>query len=135
MEKSMTDLFPYGRIVGWILSILVSLLLAMSASGKLSQANFTFEQMDHLGFPRSAVLPIGIAEIASVGLYLFPPTSLFGSVLLAAYMGGTCAAHIRIGEPCVAQVIIGIVIWVAFVLRRPDVLRAGLGLRTTSYHF
>ncbi len=131
----MTDLFPYGRIVGWVLSILVSMLLIMSAVGKLSQASFTFEQMDHLGFPRSAVLPIGVAEIASVALYLFPQTSLFGSVLLAAYMGGTCAAHVRIGEPCVVQVIIGIVIWVAFVLRRPDVFRAGLGLPTTSSPF
>ncbi len=131
----MTDLFPYGRIVGWVLSILLSLLLIMSASGKLTQASFTLEQMDHLGFPRSATLPIGVAEIASVALYLFPPTSLFGSVLLAAYMGGACAAHVRIGEPCVAQVIIGILIWIAFVLRRPDVFRAGLGLRTTWYRF
>ncbi|MBY0589413.1 DoxX family protein [bacterium] len=128
----MKDLFPYGKVVGWILSVLVSALLVMSAVGKLQKADGMKEQMEHLAFPETSILPIGVAEIGSVALYLFPPTSLFGAVLLASYMGGACAAHVRIGEPCIVQIIIGVVIWIGFVLRRPDVLRASLGLPISS---
>lgn len=129
----MKDLFPFGRVVGWILSLLVGGMLIMSGSGKLTQAEFVKTQMDHLGFPENSIVPIGIAEVASVALFLFPPTSLFGAVLLAAYLGGACAAHVRIGEPIFVQVILGVVVWIAFVLRRPDVLRAGLGWSIASH--
>ena len=127
--------FPFQKVIGWILTILLCALLTISAAMKLQRNPEVIKQLvENGGYPDSSVVPIGVAEIASVALFLFPPTSIFGATLLTAYMGGAVSHHVRIGEFFVPQVVIGVLIWVAYVLRRPDVLRAGLGLKIPTEH-
>ena len=57
-----------------------------------------------------------------------PQTSALGAVLLTAYLGGAVAAHVRIGEPFAAPVVLGLLVWGGLFLRDPRV-RALLPLR------
>ena len=44
---------------------------------------------------------------------------LLGAILLTGYMGGAIATHVRLGEPYIMQVAIGVVIWLGLYLRDP----------------
>ena len=73
--------------------------------------------MEHLGIPETLVQPLGILEIACVVIYLVPPTSILGAILLTGYMGGAICTHLRVGDNFVFQIGIGIVVWLALWLR------------------
>lgn len=72
------------KIIGWALTGLLSLFLFFSAYNKLA-GNFT-DMMVSWGFAESEVLLIAVGEILSVLLFLIPRTSLYGLLLLSAYM-------------------------------------------------
>lgn len=104
--------------MGWALGILPSLVLIASAASKFltpgPQAN---EGLAHLGW-NSEVMPVlGVIEIIGTILYLIPRTSLFGAVLLAGYLGGATATHVRVGDPFFAPVVIGVLLWTGLWLR------------------
>ena len=70
---------------------------------------------------------IGIVEVAIAILFLIPRTAFVGAILLAAYLGGATATHVRVGDPFYFPIIIGVVAWIALGLRKPEVLRLALG--------
>ena len=129
----MKDLFPYSKIVGWVISGLLGALLIFSATLKMSLNEGVVKEMTKFGYPESSIFPIGVVEIAGVVLFLLPRTSLFGIALLTAYLGGTCATHIRASEGCTPNVIMATILWIGFLLRYPDVVRGTiLGNQKTS---
>jgi hypothetical protein len=65
--------------------------------------------------------------LLSVVCYLIPRTAVLGAVLLTGYLGGAIATHARLGEPFVAPIILGVVVWAGLWLRDPR-LRALLPL-------
>ena len=93
--------------VGWILSILPSLMLVMSGVMKFVKPPGFTEGLAKIGFPESVVNGLGFVELASVLLYLIPQTSVLGAILLTGYLGGATAAHVRIHDNFLAPVIIG----------------------------
>jgi hypothetical protein len=122
-----------GKLV-WIgraISGLLSLLLAVSAVMKLMGGADVMEGMAHLGLPTSLVIPLGILEISCVALYVVPATSIMGAILLTGYFGGAILAHLRIGEPIVMQIALGVGIWLGLYLREYR-LRQLIPLRATS---
>jgi hypothetical protein len=110
---------------------LLSLLLAVSAVMKLMGGADVMEGMAHLGLPTSLVIPLGILEISCVALYVVPATSIMGAILLTGYFGGAILAHLRIGEPIVMQIALGVGIWLGLYLREYR-LRQLIPLRATS---
>jgi len=104
-----------GRVISWV----VSLLFAVSAVMKLMVLPMVIEGMQHLGLPRSLIVPLGIVELLCVVLYLVPQTSFFGAILFTGFVGGTIITHWRVGEPPIAQIVCGILLWVGLYLRRP----------------
>jgi hypothetical protein len=117
----------FSSIVGWVLTALSSVALAMSAAMKIQEKDFLVKEFtEHLGFPANTIFPIGIIELLCVALYLIPRTSLFGVAMITAYLGGACAAHVRIGEPCIPQVILATIAWAGLALRYPALLRTTL---------
>lgn len=111
------------KIIGWILSSLVSALLLFSAFNKLA-GNFT-EMMSSFGFTESETILIGIGEILATVFFLIPKTSSLGLLLLSAYMGGAIATHMQASPPAESYVmpsVILIVIWLAALLRVPGTL-------------
>ena len=110
-----------GRIVwvGWIITVVLSLLLLFSAVMKLVGGPEVKEGLAHLGLPERLVVPLAILEAACTVVYLIPATSVLGAILLAGYMGGAICTHWRVGDPFYLQVLVAILIWVGIYLREP----------------
>jgi hypothetical protein len=110
-----------GKVVwvGWGLTILVSLLFLFSAFMKFKGGPELDKGMAHLGLPASMVLPLGILELTCVVIYLIPPTSVLGAILLAGYVGGTIVTCWRSGDPFILNIVLGLVVWLGIYLREP----------------
>ena len=119
-----------GKVVwvGRVISVLVSLIFLMSAFMKLKGGPELTAGMEHLGLPESMVVPLAILEISCVVIYLVPPTSVLGAILLAGYVGGAICTHWRAGDPFYVQVVLGILVWLGLYLRE-DRLKALIPLR------
>lgn len=121
---------PVTRSVLWtgrVLSGLVALGLGFSALMKLSHPPSLDEGFKHLGWPVTAALGLGVVELLCVVLYVIPRTAVLGAILVTGYLGGAIATHARLGEPVLAPVILGVVVWAGLWLRDPR-LRALLPL-------
>ena len=110
-----------GKVVwvGWALSILAALLFLFSAFMKFKGGPDMDQAMTHLGLPNSMVLPLGILELTCVVIYLIPPTSVLGAILLAGYVGGTIVTCWRVGDPFYINIVLGLVVWLGIYLREP----------------
>lgn len=102
---------------GRVIAALVSLVFAMSAIMKLVGGEEVTQGMAHLGLPVSMILPLAILEIACVAIYVIPPTSVIGALLLTGYLGGAICTHWRVGDPVFSPIVLGILVWLALYLR------------------
>ncbi len=114
--------------IGWVLSALPIPLFLLSATMKFMMPPDVAAKNLELGWDPKYALALGIVELVSVILYLFPQTAVLGAVLLAGYLGGAIATHVRVGEPFYIPAAIGIVLWLGLYLREPR-LRALIPLR------
>ena len=114
---------PIGSARLWtgrVLSALPILMLTMSASMKLSHAqNFVQKWTDNLGFRESTLTPIGLLELFVMIVYAVPRTRVIGAILVTGYLGGATAAHVRIGEPVLVPVLLGVFAWLGLWLTEP----------------
>ena len=120
-----------GKVVwvGRVISVLLSLLFAMSAFMKLKGGAEVMQGMAHLGFPESLIIPLAILEISCVVIYLIPATSVLGAILLTGYIGGAICTHWRVGDPFFIQIALGIFVWLGLYFRE-NRLKALIPLRT-----
>jgi len=103
---------------GYIMSALPVLLLFFSGGMKLANPPSLAEGFEHLGYPVSLALVLGIVEVGSTIIYLIPQTSVLGAIILTGYLGGACASHARIGETAfVMPILLGVLIWGGLFLR------------------
>ena len=105
--------------VGWVLSVLASLLFLFSAFIKFKGGPDMDQAMTHLGLPASMVLPLAILELTCAVIYLIPATSVLGAILLAGYVGGTIVTCWRVGDPFIINIALGLVVWLGIYLREP----------------
>jgi hypothetical protein len=108
-----------ARITGWVMTILPSLMIIFSGAMKLVHPPGLDEGFTHLQLPVSWAVPLGILELSCLLVYLIPRTAIIGAILLTGYLGGAMVTHLRVGEPPVAHVILGIVLWGGVWLREP----------------
>ena len=121
------------RIAGWIVSGLVAAFLALgSAPGKFRDFPGKAEMFSHLGWSVETIKPVGVVEILVAVLYLVPQTSFIGVILMTGYLGGATATHVRVGDPFFLPPLLGVVAWVGYALRNPDIIKSALGVRTAS---
>jgi uncharacterized membrane protein YphA (DoxX/SURF4 family) len=102
--------------------------MLFGATAKLMHAPQVIEGFRKLGVPERAIHAIGILEITCALLYAIPRTAVLGAILVTGYMGGAILAHLRIGDPFVTPILVGIVAWAGLFLR-DERLRALLPLR------
>jgi hypothetical protein len=123
---------PQGKVMtvaGWVITVLVGLMMAASATFKLINPPELAKQFNEtFGYPSDLTLAIGIVEIACTIIYLSPPTAILGAVLLTGYLGGAIATHVRIHDNFIPPALIGVAAWLGICLRDPRV-RAILPLR------
>ena len=77
------------------------------------------EEFHRLGYQDKTTRPIAIAEIGSTILYVIPQTAVLGAILLTGYLGGATATHVRIDDPFVGPIMIGVLVWLGIFLREP----------------
>ncbi|MBL7814997.1 MAG: DoxX family protein [Saprospiraceae bacterium] len=108
------------QIVGWVLAGLISALFLFSASGKLMPNEESLKMAGNFGLDASAFKMLGVVELVSVLLFLYPRTGVLGTLLLASYMGGAIATHLEHGDSIVAPCVIQAVLWIVAVFRFPE---------------
>jgi hypothetical protein len=117
---------------GYIVSALPVLFLLFDVSLKFTKPAFVVEANAQLGYRESSILVTGIILLACVILYVTPPTSILGAILLTGYLGGAVATHVRVENPLFSHtlfpVYVGILIWGGLFLRDAR-LRALIPLR------
>jgi len=115
-------------ISGWTLSILLALFLIFaSALGKFTQWEGKAKMFAEMGWSEDVMFKIGVVEVAIAILFLIPRTAFVAAILLAAYLGGATATHVRVDEPFYIPIIIGVMAWIALGLRQPEIFRIALG--------
>jgi hypothetical protein len=114
-----TEISKTRKITAWIIAGLLMALFAFSASGKLF---FHPEQMEQLHLANWRII-IGIGEITSALLFLFPRTNIYGTLLLSAYMGGAIIIHMTGGLNIAMPSVVLIFIWIGGFLRNPELIK------------
>jgi hypothetical protein len=129
MDSNSTPVTPSKGILwtGRIMSTLPVLMLLFSATMKFSGSPDLAKGFEHLGWKIQLAPSLGVLELVCTVLYAIPRTSVLGAILLTAYLGGATAAHVRVGDPFVSTIIVGVVLWGGLFLRNPR-LRALLPL-------
>jgi hypothetical protein len=104
---------------GRVLSALPALFLLTSGINlALVQTSEVRASFARFGYAEGMVAGIGVVEFVCAALYLIPQTSVFGAILLTAYLGGATATHARVSDPLwVVPVVIGVLLWAGLYLR------------------
>jgi hypothetical protein len=115
------------------MSAIVVLFLLFDTAIHVAKPVPVVEAFARLGYPISAAVGIGIAELICVVLYVIPRTAALGAVLLTGLLGGAIATHVRAGstafETYIFPMLMGLLIWGGLWLR-DERLRELLPLRS-----
>ena len=105
MEQNKTK-----RRLGYALSGLVIAFMLFDGALKLVPLDVVLQASADLGLPATPAFArlLGALGLIFTALYALPRTSVLGAVLLTAYMGGTVATHLRIGNPLFTHVLFGV---------------------------
>lgn len=128
MSTTTTPPISAARLwTGRILSFLPAAMLFLDAGMKVIKHEEVMKKTAEMGFPESAIMPMGLSLLAGVILYLIPQTAPIGATLIAAYLGGAVCTHLVRSDPVwqiLMPAVFGVVIWIGLVLRDPrlDVL-------------
>ena len=115
---------------GWIVSLAPVYIVVSSASWKLTSSPWYVAEFARIGWQMPALPILAGLQLGALGLYLVPPTSVLGAVLLTGYLGGAIASYVRIGEwyPPLVPLTTAVLAWLGLWLREPR-LRALLPWR------
>ncbi|MCX6228877.1 MAG: DoxX family protein [Bacteroidia bacterium] len=104
------------KIAAWVIAGLLTGLFLFSAAGKFLHP----EQLDGIKLGDWRVI-IALGEIASVLLFLYPRTNLYGTVLLSSYMGGAIIVHMTTAQSIVFPTVVLLLVWTVGYLRNPGI--------------
>src|SRR5262247_4050855 len=95
---------------GIVMSGLVIAFMVFDGGMKLVPFDVVIKATAELGYPASPNLMRGLGVVALIctALYAWPRTAVLGAILLTAYMGGTVATHLRIGNPLFTHMLFGV---------------------------
>lgn len=125
-----------GRSRSWKIGVgitaLLALFFAFDCIPKIAGLTFAREATEALGFAPDKVAVIGWVLLVCVVVFLIPRTAVLGALGLTAYLGGAVTINLHADKPLAGFVLsgvyVGVLVWVALILRRPELLRV-LGLR------
>jgi len=134
-ESVRSNAKDWPRRIGWTLSGLAILFLAMDSIMKLLALPVVVESGAALGFGGvDTARALGTVLAVCTVLYAYPRTAILGAVLLTGYLGGAVATHVRAGNPLLSHVLFGVyvgaIVWAGIYLREPG-LRTLIPVRKT----
>jgi len=114
------------RSTGYLMSLLASFVVLVSGLLKFVGNPWAMEPLEKLELAEHAVA-VGAIELLCVLLYWIPRTSNIGFFLLCSYAGGIIVGEILMGEAPVPGVVIGLMLFLGTLLRKPSLsgLRVG----------
>jgi uncharacterized membrane protein YphA (DoxX/SURF4 family) len=115
------------NIVGWILTGLIGAVFLMSAFMKLSGNEESIKGAAAIGLSAPIFKLIGIGEVFSLLLFIFPRTGVLGTLLLAAVLGGAIATHLEHQQSPLMPLIIQCFVWITAVIRFPELSKRLIG--------
>jgi hypothetical protein len=101
-----------GLWTGRVLTAVIALFLVLDSGMKLLQLDAVRQAMQPLGYPDHLGLVIGMIEAICLVLYVVPRTAVLGAILLTGLLGGSAAAHLRVGDPLFTHVLFGVYVGV-----------------------
>lgn len=114
------------KIIGYILSILASLLILFAGVSKVAGSEQMLENMNQIPNFGDKVMLIGMLELIILALYWIPKTSNIGFFLFASYTGGIIVAETVLGGAPITGIIVAVLFYVGTLLRKPSL--SGLGI-------
>lgn len=105
--------------IGRVISFLVVVMFSFSAIMKFVGGADLEEGLEKMQIPMTLITTIAILEVLSVVFYAIPQTAIIGAILLTGYLGGAIMTHLRVGDPVVVHVVLGVFIWLGIFLREP----------------
>ena len=131
MDAPISSNSPGWFWVGTAILALVVLFFLFDAIAKLILIKPVIDTTISLGWPVESARPLGILLLGCTILYVIPRTSILGAILLTGYLGGAVATQARVGNPLFTHVLfgvyVGILVWLAILVRDPNVRRLLLG--------
>lgn len=121
-EGTKTTRKSNSKAVAWTgrgLGAAAVALLTLSGIMKVSGNPLVTEGFTKMGFNPDLAFGIGIVELICTALYAVPRTAALGAILLTGYLGGAVVTHLRINEPWVMPILVGVVLWSGLVMRQP----------------
>ena len=102
------------RIISILLMAIPSLMLVMSGVMKLMAAPQIVEGFNKIGLGSYTTF-IGIIELISVALFVYPKTSRIGFLLLCCYLGGALSIELAAGQKPMAAILL-VLLWISVFL-------------------
>src|ERR1700749_19439 len=99
------------RIIWIILMVLPSFMILTSGVMKLAGSRQIVEGLTKAGLGNYITL-LGVIELGSLALFIFPKTYNVGFLLLCSYLGGAMSIELATGQPPMAAVFLA-VIWLS----------------------
>lgn len=136
--QTATQTAPPAKKILWagrILSGFPVLFLLFDAVFKLLRPTPApvVKALNKLGYPPTIAVTIGLLLLACVIVYVIPRTSVIGAILLAGYLGGAVATHLRVGDPLFSHILfpvyMGLFVWGGLYFR-DERLRVLIPLRS-----
>lgn len=119
---------------GAAITALLGLFFAFDAIPKILGVSFAREGTEALGFSPDKTAVIGWVLLVCLIVFLIPRTAVLGALGLTAYLGGAVTMNLHADKPLAGFVLsgvyVGVLVWIALILRRPELLRV-LGIRRT----
>jgi DoxX-like family len=99
-----------SRRIGFVMSGLVVAFMLFDGGIKLVPLDVVIRSTAELGYPATAdfARTLGVLGLLCTALYVYPRTAVLGAILLTAYMGGTVATHLRVGNPLFSHLLFGV---------------------------
>jgi hypothetical protein len=110
-------------ITGWVLAGFIGLMLAASAIDKIRGSGHALQMGASFGLSAGTYSILGIIEILSVILFLYPRTGILGTLLLSSYFGGAIATHLQHHQNIIFPIAIEVLVWITAVIRFPELTR------------
>ena len=105
--------------MGRVLSLWPVFVVVSSATWKLTRNPWYVAEFGRIGWPETALTGLALLQLGCLLLYVFPPTAVFGAVLLTGYLGGAIASYVRIGNfyPLLVPLSTSVIAWAGIYLR------------------
>ena len=109
--------------ISWILSGFIGLMLAASAFDKIIGSQHALQMGASFGLTAGTYSLLGIIEILSVVLFVYPRTGILGLLMLSSYLGGAIATHLQHQQNILSPIVIEALVWITAVIRFPELTK------------